>query len=460
MATVNYQLSAKVDKHLKKSEALIRFTYGNGLAIRAKSNIFVPSSRWNTKESCLIIPRLDTPEKKELTTTQKTLDDLKNVILNSFIETDKDIVSKEWLHEIIDRFHYPDKYADKEAEKPSFFQSFEQFLGVRKLSEVRKKNFKVIGRALQRFEMYTRENGDRKFCLALDDTTPDTLRRFEQFLSIEHTFFSKDEKNQIVCVDKYRQIFESVPESRTPQPRGQNTVNDVFTKLRTFFLWSIELGLTSNNPFKNYSIEECVYGTPYYISIEERNNLSNTNLSHRPQLAIQRDIFVFQCLIGCRVGDLYKMTKENVINGSIQYIPRKTKDGRPITVEVPLNSIATEILERYKNTDTDKLFPFISEQKYNIAIKAMFLEAGITRKVVVRNPTTGESEIKPINEIASSHLARRCFVGNLYKQVQDPNLVGALSGHKEGSKAFARYREIDKTMKIELVKLLEKGGSK
>lgn len=313
MATVNYQLSAKVDKHLKKSEALIRFTYGNGLAIRAKSNIFIPSSRWNTKESCLIIPRLDTPEKKELTIAQKTLDDLKNVILNSFIEVDKEIVSKEWLHEIIDRFHYPEKYIDKEAEKPSFFQSFNQFLEVRKLSEVRKKNFKVISRALQRFEMYTRLNGDKKFSLTLDDTTTETLRKFEKFLSIEHTFFFKDEKNQIVCTDEYRLIFESVPESRTPQPRGQNTINDVFTKLRTFFLWSIELGLTSNNPFKNYSIEECVYGTPYYISIEERNNLFSTDLSHRPPLAIQRDIFVFQCLIGCRVGDLYKMTKENVI---------------------------------------------------------------------------------------------------------------------------------------------------
>jgi hypothetical protein len=63
--------------------------------------------------------------------------------------------------------------------------------------------------------------------------------------------------------------------------------------------------------------------------------------------------------------------------------------------------------------------------------------------------------VKPLNELASSHLARRCFVGNLYKQVKDPNLVGALSGHKDGSKAFARYRTIDEQMKTELVKMLE-----
>ena len=61
---------------------------------------------------------------------------------------------------------------------------------------------------------------------------------------------------------------------------------------------------------------------------------------------------------------------------------------------------------------------------------------------------------KIIELLASSHLARRCFVGNLYKQVKDPNLVGALSGHKEGSRAFARYREIDEQMKQDLVNLL------
>ena len=85
----------------------------------------------------------------------------------------------------------------------------------------------------------------------------------------------------------------------------------------------------------------------------------------------------------------------------------------------------------------------------------MFKAAGLTRLVTVINPTTGNEEKRPLNEIASSHLARRTFVGNLYKKVKDPNLVGALSGHKEGSRAFARYREIDEEMKIDLVNLLD-----
>ncbi len=45
--------------------------------------------------------------------------------------------------------------------------------------------------------------------------------------------------------------------------------------------------------------------------------------------------------------------------------------------------------------------------------------------------------------------------GNLYKKVKDPNLVGALSGHKDGSRAFARYREIDDDLKKELISILD-----
>ena len=198
-----------------------------------------------------------------------------------------------------------------------------------------------------------------------------------------------------------------------------------------------------------------MYGTPYYISIDERNKIYRTNLSRHPQLAVQRDVFVFQCLIGCRVGDLYKLTRESIIDGAVEYIPRKTKDGHPVTVRVPLNAIAREILAKYADYAGPPLFPLMAEQQYNKAIKRIFLAAGLKRRVTILNPLTREGEQLTIWEVASSHLASRAFVGNLYKQVKDPNLVGALSGHKEGSKAFARYREIDEEMKNELVKMLE-----
>ena len=206
--------------------------------------------------------------------------------------------------------------------------------------------------------------------------------------------------------------------------------------------------------FDKFPIEECTYGTPYYITLEERDRIFNADLSATPQLAIQRDIFIFQTLIGCRVSDLYRMTKLNVVNEAIEYIPKKTKEGNPVTVRVPLNDKAKEILEHYKEYK-GKLLPFISEQKYNDAIKKIFKMAGVDRIVTILDPLTHNEVKRPIYEVASSHLARRTFIGNIYKKVKDPNLVSALSGHKEGSKAFRRYRDIDEEMKKDLVKLLD-----
>ena len=459
-------LSAKTDKHTQKSEILLRLIVGkvNGKAVafRAKSRIFVSPERWDAKEGTIQTDIRTTKimsaqkrkeveeEKQALQETSDNLSALISEIKSKFLATPVEQITKEWLEDVIDRYRFPEKYEVKE-EKPAFFAPLDLFLNKHKLSEVRKKNFRVIYRALRRFEMWN------KTTLDLDTITQETLRDFEEFLRVENTFFQKDEQsNKWSCINEdYKAVYEAYPETRTPQARGQNTINDIFTKLRTFYLWCIDNGKTTNNPFRHYKIEECVYGTPYYITIEERNQLYNADLSARPQLAIQRDIFVFQCLIGCRVGDLYRFTKANVINGAIEYIARKTRDNRAITVRVPLNAIAKEILERYADYGGDKLLPFISEQKYNIAIKEAFKLAGITRIVTIHNPTTGEEEQSPINEIASSHLARRCFVGSLYNQVKAPNLVGALSGHKQGSKAFTRYREKDEEMKQDLVKLLE-----
>lgn len=81
-------------------------------------------------------------------------------------------------------------------------------------------------------------------------------------------------------------------------------------------------------------------------------------------------------------------------------------------------------------------------------------EDEINRIVTILDPLTNEEVKKPLHEVVSSHMARRTFIGNIYKKVKDPNLIGALSGHKEGSKAFNRYREIDEDMKKELVNLL------
>ena len=64
-------------------------------------------------------------------------------------------------------------------------------------------------------------------------------------------------------------------------------------------------------------------------------------------------------------------------------------------------------------------------------------------------------EPRPIYEVLSSHSARKAFAGNMYKNVKDPNLVCALTVHKEGSKAFNRYRKIDEETNRQTMSYLE-----
>jgi integrase len=428
----------------KKEKVNVRFRLRDGEHVQLfyKSRLTVNPNHWDAaKQEIKAKIVFDTFKKAEFHSSISYIKNLMLDVYGSFV--DKQSLTSEVLEMEIEKRINPDANS-KDQEKKPFLQLFEDFIENRKISAVRRNNFRVLYRALQRFELYKRASGSKRFTFDLDSFNLKLLGEIETFLKDEHKFF-----------EKYQHIYIAVPESREPKQRGQNTINDLMTKFRTFFIWARKQGITKNNPFAEYEIEECVYGTPFYINIAERNLLHKTDFTSRPQLGIQKDIFVFHCLIGCRVGDLYKMTRAHIINGAIEYIPRKTKEGRPVTVRVPLNSIALEILEKYKDYEGPGLLPFISEQKYNDAIKDMFLFAGITRVVTVINPTTRAEEKRPINEVASSHLARRCFIGNLYKQVKDPNLVGALTGHKEGSKAFARYRDIDDEMKNDLVKMLE-----
>ena len=67
----------------------------------------------------------------------------------------------------------------------------------------------------------------------------------------------------------------------------------------------------------------------------------------------------------------------------------------------------------------------------------------------------GEMWGKKTKKPRRDNSARRAFSGNIYDKVQDPNLICPLTGHKEGSKAFNRYRKIDEDTNRKTVSLLE-----
>ena len=451
MATLTRNIT-KGTNPMGKAELLLRLSVSRNLVVRLKTGLWIAPERFN--KGVFSLPK-DPAARAEIRAIEDRLIDIERFLISLCETTNPDALTKDFLLAQYDLFLHPKPEKKKRQPKePDFFDIFEEYIEKKNISEWRIKHLRVLKRALMRYELYVRANGRPRYKIKLDEFSVDDVNAFEKFLRSEHEFY-----------EKYPKIYEAVPadthstrKKPKPHPKGDNTIIGLFGLMRAFYRWCREQELTTNDPFAKYNGKTTeVYGTPYYITLEERDRIADFDLSATPSLEVQRDIFIFQCLIGCRVSDLISMTPASIINGAIEYMPQKTKGERPQVVRVPLNSRAKTLVEKYAGRDdlAGKLFPFISSQKYNVAIKKIFKTCGVNRMVTILNPTTGQEEKRPLDEIASSHLARRTFIGNLYKKVKDPNLVGSLSGHKEGSKAFARYREIDEDMKKELVSLID-----
>ena len=463
MATVKAFIRTSSKKKERPVAVRFRLSDGRKAQLYYKSDITVNPDCWDDKKECIKMKILF--NRIERVNFARAVVEVKDLMLNLYerIPKKSKITSEEFAI-LIDQSLHPEKYdiVEEEVEDKDFFDHYLTFMQVKEYFGTEKKNYSTLMRLLKRFELYVSVKRKKKYELQFDSLDVGIVRELEYFI-----------RNEYLYIDKpvYKIIYEELPEKRMPKLRGRNTVLKIMNRFRTFVKWAIAEQLLANDPFIGYEMKSPRYGTPYYISIEERTIISTTNLSEAwenlpedkrktinksliPQLEIQRDIFIFHCMVGCRVGDLVNFTPNNIINGHLSYIARKE---RVESIEVPLNQAAMAIVLKYRESQqqTNKLLPFISPQKYNDSIKMIFLLCGLTRNVTIWNSTIGREEQHPLNELASSHLARRTFIGNLYKKVQDPNMIGKLSGHVEGSRAFARYRTIDDDMKKSLVNMLE-----
>lgn len=84
--------------------------------------------------------------------------------------------------------------------EPSFFDTFEEYIEKKNISEWRIKHLRVLKRALMRYELYVRANGHTRYKVKLNDFTVDDVNVFEKFLRSEH-----------LISEKYPEIYKAVP---------------------------------------------------------------------------------------------------------------------------------------------------------------------------------------------------------------------------------------------------------
>lgn len=423
-----------------RATVYVRLKDGTEVDQMCRTQVMVNPAWWDGRRE-MVCDFSDCPE-AERSAVNSGIAELRKQLVSLYVVAKiKGKVSAEWLRKTME-----DLTDGSGGGQKTLQEAFRQFQARHTMSDTRKKQYQAVERMLVRYEVYNSRSRKavRVRHLAVSAVTPDVLSDIYGFIETEHRLYAS-----------HPDYFGKFTPQQVPKPRSKNTMSDIFKKLRTFFRWCVATGLIERSPFENFHVEGELYGTPVFLKQEEMGIIAVHNFGRQSNLARQRDVFVFQCNTGCRVGDLIRLRKTDVVNNQITYIPQKTRAGNPQTVTVPLNQTARNIVRRYSSDGCEELLPFISPQKYNAAIKQILEKAGITRVVTVLDPLSRMDKKVRICDIGSSHMARRTFAGNIYKKVKDPALVASLTGHKEGSKAFLRYRNIDDDMKRELVELLE-----
>lgn len=279
--------------------------------------------------------------------------------------------------------------------------------------------------------------------------TTDMLLRFRQFIYDEYKY-----------ARQYPALYPRGLGHRPPKKRLRDTtvVHDL-KLLQAFFA---ELETTEEirrSPFRSISMEKrrmmmhVSYDTPVFLRKDELAQVMAAKVPRRLQWT--KDIFVLNCTIGCRIGDLLRLTPEKVSVSAdgipyIHYIPSKTARFQTSNSEIitPLVPSALEIIRRTKL----KLLPcgpHYGKQLYNQTLKQLLRLCGITRLVKIYNVEMGDNEEKPLCEVATSKLARKTHIDMLNK-VQINYYAAGL--HRPGSEAVYRYTSLELKDRYELLK--------
>lgn len=409
--------------------------------IKAASELSINPNHWNAEKQGYK-SRVSLVSESVKVDFEKKISELKTLISEKYYRG----ADGEWLKTLIEEYHHPDINKRISKNKENLLQNrIRQYAENRPLTPRAKLRLLGIAKKVDRYTEYMKTIMKRRnFGLNVDTMTSDDLRSLQAFICKEVDFY-----------DEYPELYTDIEKEYAPREQSENSLNTIFRRIHTVTNYCLKNKLTTNDPFATFETPKVIYGPPFYLNLEERDKVYYADLSECCRgMQVYRDIFMFQCLIGCRAGDLLTLRKDNIVDGSVEYIAEKTKGHNPRTIRVPLNDKAKAILEKYNDLG-DRILPKFNYSDYNKNIRKILKHVGINRKVVVINLMTRESEMKPLCDVATTHTARKTFIGNLYKKVKDPSLVASLSGHTDGSRAFARYREIDMEMKRELVEMID-----
>lgn len=378
------------------------------------SPISIPAAWWNAG-SQEIKNRLILPDGYSREGLNKQIKEAKEKVINYYKDNQNNLCDN-WITLLLSG-----ALQDREEDqKPSFFEVFDIYISAIKAGNARKMHIRSLKTTLLRFEKVTLYKFD--FGFHFDPS------KLEAFL-LDESLYAR----------RFPDLYKKVRRTK----RGLNTVTGLMKITRAFYAWALLKQYAVVDPFKGYQLLPEVYADPIPLMFEELDLLAACELSGTE--ALVRDMFLLHCYLGCRVGDLLKLTTHNINGDILSYIPEKTIEERPATVYVPLHPKAIALIDKLKRPN-GRVVPTINvsgKSGYNKTIKEVCRKAGIARHVIVIDPITRTPQTRELCDVVTSHTARKTFINCNYIETQDPALISQMTGHSPNSKAFARYRDID-----------------
>ena len=143
--------------------------------------------------------------------------------------------------------------------------------------------------------------------------------------------------------------------------------------------YCIKNNYINRDPFFGYKIS-FKKTTPIFLNKQELYILKNIELNKN--LNRVRDVFLFACYTGLSYIDLYNLTSNNIGEGNDNYkwiYIKRHKTNIPSSI--PLLPPAHAILEKYENPENEKIFPMITNQKTNQALKKILKLCEINKNI-------------------------------------------------------------------------------
>ncbi|MBC8755971.1 tyrosine-type recombinase/integrase [Kordia sp. YSTF-M3] len=271
-----------------------------------------------------------------------------------------------------------------------------------------------------------------------------TIKRYKNIKNILQEF--EIVRNYKITFSKINDKFysEFTDFCMTDKQHINNTYSRNLGLFKTFMLWALNNGYTYNAKFRNFKKKKRVITNQIALKIEDLQKLIAQDFD-TARLEGIRDVFVFSCVTGMRFGELKLISKNNIINGSVQL--KEEKGAEKEMREVPLNEIALYILRKY-----DYKLPLKANQKHNDYIKEVFKIAGYTENVE-KTTTKGKEVIRetmPFYERVSTHTARRTFITMMKQKGKSDKLISKITGHKD-MKTLNQYYQVNDEAKKDAV---------